>query len=171
MSNKRKSLKKLAGISAAVTILPNAWVKPAINSVVLPAHAQTTQTTVAPTTVGPTTTATPAVTYTITSGVFDVEETGNSQTNFFSASGTMTASNGVIPTGQLIQLDITLSPNGETYSNFLTVAANGTFTFPFGTQQFLATGNTTATGIFSFTDQATYGSSTFTATDSALTPP
>ena len=41
MNDKRDLLKKLAGVSAAVTMLPNSWVKPLISSVVLPAHSQT----------------------------------------------------------------------------------------------------------------------------------
>lgn len=41
MNNKRKTLHKLAGISLVATIMPSSWIKPTINAVLLPAHAQT----------------------------------------------------------------------------------------------------------------------------------
>ena len=44
MNNKRKMLKRIASVGAAVTIVPTSWIKPVINSVVLPAHAQTSVT-------------------------------------------------------------------------------------------------------------------------------
>lgn len=41
MLEKRKSLIRISSIATGVALLPQAWVKPVINSVVLPAHAQT----------------------------------------------------------------------------------------------------------------------------------
>ncbi len=41
MNNKRKALKKIFGCSAVASVLPIAWIKPVVNSVVLPAHANT----------------------------------------------------------------------------------------------------------------------------------
>lgn len=41
MNNKRETLKKIASICAVATIVPSSWIKPVINSVILPVHAQT----------------------------------------------------------------------------------------------------------------------------------
>lgn len=41
MNEKRHTLKKLTGAGAIASILPKAWIKPVVNSVVLPTHAQT----------------------------------------------------------------------------------------------------------------------------------
>lgn len=41
MNNKREALKKVAGVSAVVALAPTPWSKPILNSIVLPAHAQT----------------------------------------------------------------------------------------------------------------------------------
>ncbi len=41
INTKRTTLKKIIGFSAIATALPKSWVKPTINSVLLPAHAQT----------------------------------------------------------------------------------------------------------------------------------
>ena len=41
MGNKRKTLQKIAGVGAVAAVAPNSWVKPVISSIVLPAHAQT----------------------------------------------------------------------------------------------------------------------------------
>ena len=40
MNIKRKTLKIIAGIGAVASVLPSAWVRPIVSSVVLPAHAQ-----------------------------------------------------------------------------------------------------------------------------------
>lgn len=40
-NNKRKTLKKITGASAVVALAPSSWTKPIVNSVLLPAHAQT----------------------------------------------------------------------------------------------------------------------------------
>ena len=44
MNKKRKSLKRLAGVSTLAALAPMSWTKPIINSVVLPSHAQTSTT-------------------------------------------------------------------------------------------------------------------------------
>ncbi len=70
-SSKRKILTSL-GVSSGIlgaSALSQHWVKPVVNSVILPAHAQTTPTTappttMAPTTMAPTTTEAPATTTT-----------------------------------------------------------------------------------------------------------
>ncbi len=41
MNQKRKTLKKVAVVSAVATLAPSSWTKPVLNTVVLPAHAQT----------------------------------------------------------------------------------------------------------------------------------
>ncbi len=41
MNKKREALKKLAGVSAVAAIAPTSWMKPVLNAVILPAHAQT----------------------------------------------------------------------------------------------------------------------------------
>lgn len=41
MNQKRKTLKKVVGASAVVALVPASWTKPLVNSVFLPAHAQT----------------------------------------------------------------------------------------------------------------------------------
>ena len=41
VNSKRNMLKKIAGVGVTSIVLPNAWVKPIIRGVVLPAHAQT----------------------------------------------------------------------------------------------------------------------------------
>ena len=43
MKNKRKTLQKLVGIGAFASVVPSSWIKPVISSVVLPAHAQTSE--------------------------------------------------------------------------------------------------------------------------------
>ena len=52
---RRKVLIGLTGGIAGASQLPSKWTKPVINSVILPAHAQTSATTAAPTTASPTT--------------------------------------------------------------------------------------------------------------------
>jgi len=46
MNNKRKTLQKIMGVSAVGITMPNAWIKPIVNSIVIPAHAQTSQVTI-----------------------------------------------------------------------------------------------------------------------------
>ncbi len=46
LNNKRKTLKKLVGFSAAASVLPGAWIKPIVSSVLLPVHAMTSSCTV-----------------------------------------------------------------------------------------------------------------------------
>lgn len=41
MPSRRKTIKTLAGAGAVVGLLPTRWTKPALESIVLPAHAQT----------------------------------------------------------------------------------------------------------------------------------
>ncbi len=41
MKTRRNLLKSVASVGAIGTALPNTWIKPVVNSVVLPAHAQT----------------------------------------------------------------------------------------------------------------------------------
>ena len=41
MDTKRSALKKMAGLGLVSAAVPNTWVKPMIESVFLPAHAQT----------------------------------------------------------------------------------------------------------------------------------
>lgn len=43
MNNKRETLKKVAGVSAVAALAPTSWTKPILSSVVLPAHAQTSE--------------------------------------------------------------------------------------------------------------------------------
>lgn len=43
MNNKRKAIKKLVGGSAVIALAPSSWTKPIVSSVVLPAHAQTSE--------------------------------------------------------------------------------------------------------------------------------
>ena len=115
---------------------------------------------------------TPPVTFTIDSASFSVFEIANGQTQFdsTSVSGSVSASDGSIPSGAEIELAITLNPSGDTVvlSGFV-VNADGSLSYIFGDQQFPGTGNVSATGVFSFSDQSTFGTSTFTATDMDLT--
>ena len=43
MSTRRKVVQKSIGMTALAGALPNAWLKPVVNQIVLPTHAQTTQ--------------------------------------------------------------------------------------------------------------------------------
>ncbi len=62
ITNRRKVILGLTGGIAGVSQLPSRWTKPVVDSVILPAHAQTSVTT----TPAPTTTAAPGVTTTTT---------------------------------------------------------------------------------------------------------
>lgn len=44
MNKKRETLKKVAGVSAIAALTPTSWTKPVLNSVMLPLHAQTSNT-------------------------------------------------------------------------------------------------------------------------------
>ena len=44
MPSRRKTIKTLAGAGVAVSLLPTRWRKPAVDAIVLPAHAQTSDT-------------------------------------------------------------------------------------------------------------------------------
>lgn len=41
MNNKRKSLVKIVGVGSIPLLASNSWIKPVVNTVILPAHAQT----------------------------------------------------------------------------------------------------------------------------------
>lgn len=53
MNSKRKSLKALTALGVGVAATPSAWKKPIVNSIVLPAHAQTSDTDIPAVTNGP----------------------------------------------------------------------------------------------------------------------
>lgn len=53
MNSKRKSLKALATLGVGVAATPSAWKQPIVNSIILPAHAQTSDTDVPAATNGP----------------------------------------------------------------------------------------------------------------------
>lgn len=117
--------------------------------------------------------STTAVTYSIDAGSFNFFEVNNGQTQFDASelTGQVSASNGVIPNGAAIILNVTLNPSGATSSfQSIVVQPNGSFQYSFGDQQFIASGNTSVSGTFSFVDQATYGSDTFSTTDNDLNP-
>jgi len=43
VNQKRKTLKKVVGVSAVTALTPISWKKPLLNAVILPAHAQTSE--------------------------------------------------------------------------------------------------------------------------------
>jgi len=44
MNSKRNTIKKIAGVGTIASLLPQAWTRPVVTSMVLPAHAQTSDT-------------------------------------------------------------------------------------------------------------------------------
>ncbi len=178
IGKRRRILKALAtgtGAVATVKLAPEKWTKPVVDSVLLPAHAQTTvvPTTAAPTTAAPTTTAAP-LTYAINCASSNDGLTcqiGGNGELIVELNGNITGT-GPDLTGAVLNVDFTAIVNPqigsggtETVSDQMVVDSSGAFSGSFAITPTLGATFIPPVNIdITFDDPATFGSDTCTLT-------
>ena len=152
MEKRRALLKKVVGVASVGAIgsaLPNAWVKPVINSVILPAHAQTSIATFS---------------LTVTSTNFATDQCGSGGETA-QIDGTVLASDARDLSGVMLNIRYTDNPPDGDFTDIpVVVQAGNVFNFSGLVVPSVGMWNFFPYRIVAtFTDQTTYGSASATA--------